>query len=257
VTATTTTTTTPCSRTRTLAQPRARSNPTWKQIRTGAGARSGSGSFLTLVLVALFIAFLGDLGVDAWPYVDCSGSNPILALGRVTAHYDHTNSSIGLELDGNFTNAYWAQGYTDAATSACKFFLLYCFCFYFGPRPPQVNRPIPPCCPFPPVQPPRAGDAVSGDGGAQNRRILFPLFLERVSFFFFFWFFARVRCSLGWGRKGRVFLWSLSGCTRRLCATIQPWALLFLASHDHRLHIKNSFYLTVRPLRYQGAFVQQ
>ncbi|GJJ69494.1 hypothetical protein EMPS_01840 [Entomortierella parvispora] len=109
--------TTVTARTRTLA--RTRSSSRWKRVRTGAGSGSGSGSFLTLLLVALLIC-LGGLGVDAWPYVDCSGPNPILALGQVTAYYDHANSSIGLELDGNFTNAYWAQGYTDAATSAWR-----------------------------------------------------------------------------------------------------------------------------------------
>ncbi|KAF9127848.1 hypothetical protein BGW39_005512 [Mortierella sp. 14UC] len=55
--------------------------------------------------------------VEAWPYVDCSATNSIFTLQKVTAHYDHGNNSIGLSLQGNFTDTYWAQGYTDAATS--------------------------------------------------------------------------------------------------------------------------------------------
>ncbi|KAF9334673.1 hypothetical protein BGZ91_010775 [Linnemannia elongata] len=55
--------------------------------------------------------------VEAWPYVDCSATNSIFALQRVTAHYDHGNNSIGLSLQGNFTDTYWAQGYSELATS--------------------------------------------------------------------------------------------------------------------------------------------
>ncbi|KAG9320113.1 hypothetical protein KVV02_003105 [Mortierella alpina] len=56
-------------------------------------------------------------GIDAWPYVDCAGPNPIFSLQRVVAHYDRSNNSIGLLLQGNFTDTYWAQGYSAAATS--------------------------------------------------------------------------------------------------------------------------------------------
>ncbi|KAF9981315.1 hypothetical protein BGZ75_007432 [Mortierella antarctica] len=69
--------------------------------------------------VALLVA-LGSMllqGVDAWPYVDCAGPNPIFSLQRVVAHYDRSNNSIGLLLQGNFTDTYWAQGYSAAATS--------------------------------------------------------------------------------------------------------------------------------------------
>ncbi|CAO3575176.1 unnamed protein product [Mortierella alpina] len=54
---------------------------------------------------------------DAWPYVDCAGPNPIFSLQQVVAHYDRSNNSIGLLLQGNFTDTYWAQGYSEAATS--------------------------------------------------------------------------------------------------------------------------------------------
>ncbi|KAG0303846.1 hypothetical protein BGZ97_001726 [Linnemannia gamsii] len=54
--------------------------------------------------------------VEAWPYVDCSATNSIFALQQVTAHYDHGNNSIGLTLQGNFTDTYWAQGYSEQAT---------------------------------------------------------------------------------------------------------------------------------------------
>ncbi|KAH7058416.1 hypothetical protein BKA57DRAFT_149415 [Linnemannia elongata] len=58
--------------------------------------------------------------VEAWPYVDCSATNSIFALQRVTAHYDHGNNSIGLSLQGNFTDTYWAQGYSELATSKSR-----------------------------------------------------------------------------------------------------------------------------------------
>ena len=58
--------------------------------------------------------------VEAWPYVDCSATNSIFALQQVTAHYDNRNNSIGLLLQGNFTDTYWAQGYSELATSKCK-----------------------------------------------------------------------------------------------------------------------------------------
>jgi hypothetical protein len=58
--------------------------------------------------------------VEAWPYVDCSATNSIFALQQVTAHYDHGNNSIGLTLQGNFTDTYWAQGYSEQATLKCK-----------------------------------------------------------------------------------------------------------------------------------------
>ncbi|KAK3813042.1 MAG: hypothetical protein J3Q66DRAFT_41940 [Benniella sp.] len=55
--------------------------------------------------------------VAAWPYIDCSGPNPIFAIERATAHYDRSNNTINLLLQGNFTNSVWAQGYSEAATS--------------------------------------------------------------------------------------------------------------------------------------------
>ncbi|KAF9574361.1 hypothetical protein EC968_006695 [Mortierella alpina] len=70
-------------------------------------------------LVALLVA-LGSVllqGIEAWPYVDCAGPNPIFSLQQVVAHYDRSNNSIGLLLRGNFTDTYWAQGYSEAATS--------------------------------------------------------------------------------------------------------------------------------------------
>ncbi|KAF9281878.1 hypothetical protein BGZ68_006331 [Mortierella alpina] len=69
--------------------------------------------------VALLVV-LGSIllqGIEAWPYVDCSGPNPIFSLQKVVAHYDRSNNSIGLLLQGNFTDTYWAQGYSAAATS--------------------------------------------------------------------------------------------------------------------------------------------
>ncbi|KAF9349161.1 hypothetical protein BGX34_002006, partial [Mortierella sp. NVP85] len=55
--------------------------------------------------------------VAAWPYIDCSGPNPIFAIERATAHYDRSNNTINLLFQGNFTNSVWAQGYSEAATS--------------------------------------------------------------------------------------------------------------------------------------------
>jgi hypothetical protein len=74
---------------------------------------------LLLLLLPSALSFLKQ-SVVAWPYVDCSGTNPIFSLNQVTAHYNPSNHSIGLQLDGDFTNAYWAQGYTATATNQCK-----------------------------------------------------------------------------------------------------------------------------------------
>ncbi|KAG0218741.1 hypothetical protein BGX33_006117 [Mortierella sp. NVP41] len=72
---------------------------------------------MVLCLLVLFFWTPRHTVVEAWPYVDCSASNSIFALQRVTAHYDHVNNSIGMSLQGNFTDTYWAQGYSEAATS--------------------------------------------------------------------------------------------------------------------------------------------
>ncbi|KAG0257230.1 hypothetical protein BGZ95_005296, partial [Linnemannia exigua] len=75
------------------------------------------GTSALLFLLTLLCWTFSIRAVEAWPYVDCSATNSIFALQQVTAHYDHGNNSIGLSLQGNFTDTYWAQGYTDAATS--------------------------------------------------------------------------------------------------------------------------------------------
>ncbi|KAF9949531.1 hypothetical protein BGZ72_008704 [Mortierella alpina] len=70
--------------------------------------------------IVTLLVTLGSMllqGIEAWPYVDCSGPNPIFSLQKVEAHYDRSNNSIGLLLQGNFTDTYWAQGYSEAATS--------------------------------------------------------------------------------------------------------------------------------------------
>lgn len=90
---------------------------------TGPRLRRCATTFSNTVLV-FFLVLLSwtpfNNVVEAWPYVDCSATNSIFALQRVTAYYDHGNSSIGLTLQGNFTDTYWAQGYSAQATSQCK-----------------------------------------------------------------------------------------------------------------------------------------
>ncbi|KAF8947838.1 hypothetical protein BGZ47_007647 [Haplosporangium gracile] len=76
-----------------------------------------SKTVLLFLLVLLCWSPYHTVVVEAWPYVDCSATNSIFALQRVTAYYDHGNNSIGLSLQGNFTDAYWAQGYSEVATS--------------------------------------------------------------------------------------------------------------------------------------------
>ncbi|KAG0378965.1 hypothetical protein BGX24_002194 [Mortierella sp. AD032] len=75
------------------------------------------GNTVLLFLLTLLCWTFSIHTVEAWPYVDCSATNSIFALQKVTAHYNNSNNSIGLSLQGNFTDTYWAQGYTDAATS--------------------------------------------------------------------------------------------------------------------------------------------
>ncbi|KAF9933209.1 hypothetical protein FBU30_006150 [Linnemannia zychae] len=50
-------------------------------------------------------------GQDPWPYVDCSGPNPVFNLGAVTAHLDPTNTNVQLSLQGNFSNMFVSQRY--------------------------------------------------------------------------------------------------------------------------------------------------
>ncbi|KAF9539923.1 hypothetical protein EC957_004852 [Mortierella hygrophila] len=87
---------------------------------TGPRLHRCTTTFSNTVLVFLLVLLCWtpyDNVVEAWPYVDCSATNSIFALDRVTAHYDHGNNSIGLSLQGNFTDTYWAQGYSELATS--------------------------------------------------------------------------------------------------------------------------------------------
>ncbi|KAF9130656.1 hypothetical protein BGW39_002798 [Mortierella sp. 14UC] len=54
---------------------------------------------------------------SAWPYVDCSGTNPMFNLGAVTAYLDPSNTNVTLSLQGNFSNAYGPAYYQTSETS--------------------------------------------------------------------------------------------------------------------------------------------
>ncbi|KAF9980052.1 hypothetical protein BGZ65_005621, partial [Modicella reniformis] len=50
----------------------------------------------------------------AWPYVDCTGANPIFGLTAVNAYFDSMDKTLTLAIRGNFTNLYQ---YPSAETS--------------------------------------------------------------------------------------------------------------------------------------------
>ena len=68
------------------------------------------------LLLVLGCALL-PAAVTAWPYVDCSGTNPAFALTTVTAYFDPVDTTIDLSLLGNFSNLYQ---YPAEETSQCR-----------------------------------------------------------------------------------------------------------------------------------------
>ncbi|GJJ76679.1 hypothetical protein EMPS_09038 [Entomortierella parvispora] len=77
-------------------------------------------SFTLLFLCLLSALVLAPQEVNAWPYVDCSGVNPIFQLSSFSAHIDPASKSVILALEGNFTTSFLAQGYTAAATNSWR-----------------------------------------------------------------------------------------------------------------------------------------